>query len=310
MPRTPSRSGRAFTIVEAMIVLGIIALLAGLVFGALHFVKGSGDAVAERAMVVSLKQGVEQFKQQFGFLPPLVIDTPDPPNPTDQSGRIYVWSNRDLYDPNTTLNGSPGSSDPTLRQCFSQYSLSYYVVGSLDDLFDEVNGPGFTAPSSSRDGSFSGTGRRFDPFVDPSLQKTRAGISRVPAMPANLQTMAALPGDKQKRADRSRYFYILDRWSDGSGSAANDRPIRYYRWQPSYYPKNDPKAGQVQYWNVPIAVGGDVNNATNPPGKPELKSAEFAIVSAGPDRRFGDEPGLTPQERLNAAADNIVEVGR
>ncbi|HMN39530.1 MAG TPA: type II secretion system protein [Phycisphaerales bacterium] len=289
---------RAFTLIELLVVLGIIALLGSIILLAMGRVRKTGDVTAERAMVVALKNGVEQFKQEFGFLPPLVIDDPagGPGGaPVDINGTIFVWPTTDLYLPTTTLNGSTG---PTDRRCYSQYSLPYYLAGSCDELYDGVDGLGFTAPSSSHDGTFSKRGRRHEPIVDPTLQKTRSGQNRLsPRVPITGNT----PANQRSRAAHT----ILDRWSDGT--AINSRPIRYYRWLPDFWPQsNTAQSGQVHYWNIPFVVGGDPTNL-NPPANIELKSAEWAIVSAGPDRLFGDEGGVYNPE---AVKDNIVEVGR
>jgi prepilin-type N-terminal cleavage/methylation domain-containing protein len=295
---------RAFTLIELMVVMGVIALLASIVLLALSKIRKTGDITAERAMVVALKNGILKFQSDFGMPVPLVVDTPGgtfanaPVELVGTEGRIIVWPTLDLYDPTTVLNGSAAPAD---YRRYSQYSLPYYVAGSCDEIFDGVDGLGFTAPSPKHDGTFSKRGRKYEPIVDPTLQKTKSGQIRLsPRNPATGVT----PANQLSRATH----VIMDRWSDGT--QANTQPIRYYRWLPDYWPQsNAALAGQVHYWNVPIAVGGDLD-PLNPPSSIELKSAEWAVVSAGPDRLFGDEAGLTAAGRIEAAKDNIVEVGR
>lgn len=274
----PYRGNRGFTLIEAMVVMGIIALLAGIVLYAVGLVRKQGDVVAERAMVTTLQKAVERFKQEYGFLPPLVLDGPGAGLPVDGTGLIHTWATRDLADQNTTLNGSSAGD----RRCYSIHSLAYYLVGALDVTYDGGAGLTFTAPSS--DGSFTKRGRAHEAMVDLTQQKTRLGATRLyianPTNPAPLQ-----------RVD----CRIWDRWSIGTPNVASYE-IRYYRWLPAFYPQNDPKAGQVQYWNVPTAIGGNPIN-DQPPLKAELRTAEYAIVSAGPDHVFGTD-------------DDIMEVGR
>jgi type II secretory pathway pseudopilin PulG len=291
--RTRGVGGRArargFTIVEATIVIGIIAVLAGIVLYAVGLVRKKGDTVAELATVTALQKAVEQFKQQFGFLPSLVLDGPTSPiNAMDQ---IQVWSIQDLADPNTTLNGStPGN-----RRCWSVLSLPYYLLGALDAKYDGGAGLTFTAPT--RDGQFSKHGRAYNAMVEFTQQKTRLGAPRL-----FISNNAVPNSTPLQRADCE----IWDRWS-GTG---NSHSIRYYRWLPAYYPQGDPKAGQVQYWNIPVEIGGNPVN-TLPPLKAELRTAEYAVVSAGPDGLFGDEAILTTAAaRAKAMEDNIMEVGR
>ena len=272
----PGRFARGFTIIEATIVIGIIALLAGILLLAIGKVRRKGDVAAEHALVTTLQKAVEDFKQKYGFLPPLVVDNPfGGPIPVDTAtGAIRVWSPTELADPNTTLNGST----PTDRRCFSNYSLAYYLVGALDKKSDGIDGLGFTAPDAG--GQFTKHGRKFDPLVDLTQQKTRTGLARL-----SIEGLGTgMTGPR---------CVILDRWSD----QGTPYPIRYYRWKPEYYPVGDPKAGQIHYWNIPVEIGGNPVN-TLPPLNSDLRTAEYAIVSPGPDHDF-----LTID-------DNIMEVGR
>jgi type II secretory pathway pseudopilin PulG len=292
------RDGRGFTIVEATIVIAIIALLASIVLYAVGLVRKKGDIVAEVAMVEALQKSVEKFKQDFNFLPPLVVDTGAGPtglvgpiaNPGNQ---IVIWDVSNLSDPNTTLNGTT----PVLNNRYSVYSLPYYLVGALDVSYDGGAGLTFTAPG--RDGQFTKRGRTYDAFLDLTQQKTRLGATRL-----------FIKNNTDPIPSMRIICKIWDRWSGGADDSTS-YPIRYYRWLPQYFPAGDPKAGQVQYWNIPIEIGGNPNNML-PPLNADLKSAEYAIVSPGPDHWFGDEISFltTPELRAKAAADNIIQVGR
>jgi hypothetical protein len=105
--------------------------------------------------------------------------------------------------------------------------------------------------------------------------------------------------------------------------------VRFYRWL------NDDPAGNAantpyQHFRLPPLVGRQGSRyPSTPPDRDletntELRSATWAIVMAGPDGAFGDEPidvlgarlGVTIavaeqiRFRVNAEKDNIVEVGR
>ena len=318
-PGRRCRDRRGFTIIEATITIGIIALLSAIVIYAVGKVRGQGDIIAERAMVTTLQKAVERFKQEYGFLPALVIDTPmGSTNPvTTSNGQIQVWKTSDLFDPNTTLNGS-NSGD---RRCYSIHSLPYYLAGALDVSYDGGAGLTFTAPQS--DGQFSKRGRAHEAMVELTQQKTRLGATRLYVSNATSVTAS-------QRVD----CRIWDRWSVGSSSGASYE-IRYYRWL-SNFVTSGAGVGEIDYYNCPMALDPTFINSSRsdrvanpimfPPPKPEFRTAEYAIVSAGPNHAFGDEPIATlaqimevavpstipeiSQLRARAAADNIVEVGR
>src|SRR5262249_738334 len=126
--------------------------------------------------VSALNVGVQQFKQQFGFLPPLVVaDQITPKVYVQTSGGLtwpQVWTTSQLSDPT--------NSAPNMDQLpGSQQSIAYYLYGALDKDIDGVDGPGFTAPSTSQDGSFTNRGKRYDAFFDPLKFKTKRGIPRM-----------------------------------------------------------------------------------------------------------------------------------
>ena len=268
---------RAFTIIEATIVIGIIALLAGILLLAVSHAKKRGDVVAEQAMVTTLQKAVEKFKMDYGFPPPLVNDSA--PGPVNLgTGRIEVWTDAELSGAVPAPNGG---------QRWSEMSLAYYLAGALEAPYDGIDGLGFTAPD--RTGQFSKHGRKIDPLVDLTQQKTRLGTPRL-----YIQGLGGGGG-----ANTRTICKILDRWSDAS-SIQLQYPIRYYRWKNEYYTDpalnlltSAPSAdliGKVKTYNVPAIVG-------NPATRPELRDAEYAIISAGPDHLWG-------------TADDIIEVGR
>lgn len=69
-----SRRAPGFTLIELLVVIAVVMLLAGLLLvGLARSVGNARVGVAQRA-VDTLVAGVEQFRAEFGFLPPLVHD--------------------------------------------------------------------------------------------------------------------------------------------------------------------------------------------------------------------------------------------
>lgn len=314
------RCRRGMTLFELMFSVLIVFLVMGLLIGAVRLATRGAKDTAHRTAVLSLKQGIDQFQQEFGFYPPLVRDEinsfspgnpptlnrsgdPVPANPSPRAPRIFT-----LGDHVEFFRYLPDAAQPDER--FSIYTLGYYLIGVLDEdrggtgpdgqsAIDGVKGPGFRTPR--RDGTFEHTGRTFQPFF-------AVGSGSTTLYPQN-----AAVGRIELR--------------DANGVA-----FRYYRWEPRAgnpptMPANPSQTQLNDYRNhfaVPWMAG-------NPLERPELRTARYAIIGAGPDGLFGNEhqlPQSHPQyipeaemiRRLNVAGagdifeaaskDNVVEVGQ
>lgn len=73
---TTSRSGSAFTLIELLVVIAVIVLLAAILLAGLARTVGTARSVTAQRSIDALVIGVNQFKAEFGFLPPLVHDGP------------------------------------------------------------------------------------------------------------------------------------------------------------------------------------------------------------------------------------------
>jgi len=299
------RSGRAFTLFELLVAIGIIFLLMGLLIAAVRAGRGSAKASADRATVTSLKNAVTQFNQTFKFIPPLVRDnetsrvgvpgTGGPlSKPSDQVGsRPVVFT---ISDPlQLKFLCACDTSGPTIAwgqpdYRFSEYSLSYYVMGLLPAKVDGVDGPGMRGVK--RDGGFESAGSTYQAFFD---------VSKV--------AKSVYTEDEKEGRIELR---------DGQGNA-----YRYYRWVHGRFDTNGKYSERV-------ATADDMNipwlfwNSSDPTDvPPEAKDATYAIVSAGPNGLFGDETLAEIASKLGeniakgeatlralARKDNIVEYGR
>lgn len=321
-------NGRGFSLIELLAVIGIIALIAGILLVSYGAVTRSAEAAASRAAVTSVAVGVETFKTEFGFLPPLIRDDPEGtglgplvrPGPGQRVLTSFYLDSVAFQNP-TELEADyrvmfGETFSPTERH-FSVYSLSYYLVGALPgaipgtsagsiEALDGVDGPGFFEPDRSG-------GWRVSANIDASnasdpLRTTLNLTTYQPFVDADNQGL---------RVQRS-----LNRPMDGLEdfrlelAGGDSVPIRYYRWLPGQYVNDaydaldgNPSDFDLRQLNVPDIFGlpenDELNNWWDSPMRDvdaemtspafenaELRGARWAVVAAGPNGVFGDEVSL------------------
>lgn len=276
---TPNRPPGGFTIIELAVVLIVVVLLMSVLLVSITAALGSARRSAEREMVRSFALGVEQFRNDFGFLPPLVDDQLNGGSgslPVDEDDGVLVhppgyltsWSSKTLADGSTEQDGR-----------WSAYSLSYYVVGALGREYDGVDGPGLKGVSD-RDIEISG--EFFRPF-------DRRERQRGPYVDASrLEDRIARTGSGDEALAR---IAINDRWGNS---------IRYYRWvaqgQETLIPKaaGEPSAALTGAEYAVVSLGEDgTTDTSNPDTLDQFLDA--------------DDPLYIDQD---VTEDDIVEVGR
>lgn len=270
-------TARGFTIIELSIVLILVFLIATIAFVTFGRAIRGGRESAERLFLNHLKVAVEAFKQDHGFLPPLVNDNLF----TSPMGENRAGSPLDAVTQQPMVRDAAflrGETMPTAPR-WSVFSIPMYISGVMGAAQDGIEGPGMTKPND--DGTFSRSGRKYEAYFDSARDPAR--FRRNPA---------GHQGDSE--------VVMVDRWGKSSASAQwlPFNTIRYYRWEPRFFPPNTPNAGKVQNYNVPKVVG-------LPSANEALRTSGYAIVSKGPDGQANDND-------INSVvnADNLVEVGR
>jgi type II secretory pathway pseudopilin PulG len=331
--------------VELLVSILIIGALMGLLIVGLRQATRVARGGAESQNVSSMKIAAAHFGSEFGFAPPLVRDQ----CPT---GALQAWTEKiaagqetdrrkiAVYDVGDPINGDTyrkflqretapafparwGAVDPALKlprwwdPRYSEGSLAIYLTGGCPDELlqgssrkvpiDLVGGPGFLQPNL--DGTFASRKVRNALLSTAADTRRRQSKSFQPFFSAGTRS-ASLTVNAQDPAQ----VRILDR---------NGKAYRYYFWLPDDAQQTGiPEADRLyEFLNTPWLLG-DPNERT------DLRDAEFAIVAAGPDGAFGDEPiedlgrqigvsvtafSTSPEQlkaRQQAAADNIVAVGR
>ena len=122
------KTRRAFTIVELLVVVGIIVVLVGLLVVAVSSASKAAQAASTRSMMGALSRALTQFKSDIGYFPPVLGF---PTTGASQTGSVGYL--RDLVLP-PTLPGIP-SPQPTplqvtqIQNYYSMTSMVEYLIG-------------------------------------------------------------------------------------------------------------------------------------------------------------------------------------
>ena len=294
---------RAFTLIEVLVVVAIIALLIG-IGGAVYSVAlGRGERAATEQFMRSITVAIEQFRVDHGFLPPLLA----PDSILSGQGNNGVAPLSDLNSFEFVVPNSQSDAVEALRNTryMSLISLPVYLVGVGDlapfepaatdpDRHDGVAGPGLRAPGPDR--AWGGarerttdthraprTGRTYGPYLDVASGRnfSRTRDFRL----TNLGGEGDPPVSDAPFGERE-YFVLQDRWGS---------PIRYYRDWPV---RNATGAREPSLDRVPVELLRPVTFQEGfvASGQPRLEPetdadilrAPYALLSAGSDGVFAE----------------------
>jgi len=355
-----SESRRGFTLVEILFSILILGLLMGLLYVTFRSTRNFARSTTNRQTATSIKMGVSRFIEVCGFPPPLIRDQAQTiPMTVEQNGTsgvrfaVYSFRNDDGADATTLAFLRPATltdvtaTNPFLDYRYSLRTLPVYIAGACDVPLapaapdavaktipiDGVVGPGmykakpdgqFDVPGDVKQGNASSTKRvstKLDTLVD--LSKKAVTVYAYGRDPSAVTT--------DLRDGATSYDANSDRWVELRD--AQGKPIRYYRWINGVaYTQGTRTVYEVRKIDdlrLPPLVGRKGTTIPQTPAdrdtmqNPELRNASWAIVMAGPDGVFGDEPlaelvkllGPSAESdevrvRIQAEKDNIVEVGQ
>ncbi len=326
---TLGAEARAFTLVETLVVLAIIALLVGLVsVGGGRLRRAAQESQTIRLMQ-TIQQGLTQFHEDLGYYPPLLDDSTNATklltvvggnlNAKDADYAQNLYSERQKAGFYSNLSLVPylaGVGDLNLNGKVASNDL---VSGTDDsDLDDGRVGYGFLDPGPDR--SFGGAIRSPDRelFIADRHTESRGQCCKKvfgPYVDAT-QADAVTPAISRQTSsqDSARYkiagndaeiFMFTDSWG---------QPIRYYQgWLSPADLDNvrdsDPKDGYPDAW--PQEWYGSLDKSGLESFKSSLRSAPFVLMSTGRDMKGtitdGSSDNTEAAEAVNK--DNIVEVG-
>jgi prepilin-type N-terminal cleavage/methylation domain-containing protein len=147
--RRASTARRGFSIVELLVVVAIIVALLSILIVALGLAAKRATAANTQFLLGSITKGVEAFKADMGYLPPVLGRNPASGAPAPSTGiglaRDFVPPPRWLVDP----NGIPSpASIAALQDWYSYTSIAEYLLGYGDRFADGYGAMG-TLPAAS-----------------------------------------------------------------------------------------------------------------------------------------------------------------
>ena len=150
------RKKTGLTIVELLIVLGIIAMLVGLLIPSLSAVKKMGKETKQKAQLATIELALATFKNDEGDYPP--SDWTLPPNP----GSDYCGSQK-------------------LAEALVGWDLLGFHPNSAwrADGLDSTGGPGTYDPAQTRDINADGVPDTFDERKEPYLDLATVGAFKL-----------------------------------------------------------------------------------------------------------------------------------
>lgn len=341
-----ARGTRGFTLLEMVVSLLVLAVLAGLiVVGAVHVNRLAKDTIIAQ-QTRTIGQAIEHFKNQTGILPPLVRDQQTSNSmvvtqPGTQNARVNVIradgrpTDADfkyLHGENepTPAAGAPFGATKDAR--YSERTLAIYLMGALNSKDLVVGTSGGTLPLDG----VSGLGL-YKPFANGTFD-----------IPVSVKKRASDPAQYEAVREGTILGPYVEptsgkvTYADSTETSVqlvdqNNIAYRFYRWLPGTLnaTTNTYEVKTNADLHIPLLVGRDAtlpvyNGVVVPADRdinknPALKTATWAVVAAGRNRAFGDEPlaelgrllGRTiapgddeAKARLQAEADNVVEVGQ
>src|SRR5215210_3376797 len=87
-PASQRLSPSAFTLIELLTVIGIIAVLMTLLFPAVNAVKENARRMDAKNTCVQIVTAVKQYYQEYGKFPPVVEDDSSSTNPNAQKDTV------------------------------------------------------------------------------------------------------------------------------------------------------------------------------------------------------------------------------
>jgi len=276
---------RGFTVVELLVVTALIALLVSLVVVALGRARAGGERASTRNLLRTVALGIEGFRSDFGYYPPLLDDDLEVAEDEDELEDVDYWSALTLTSYLVGVNDLNRNGE--------------FGARSGDDFDDGVAGPGFRDPGPDR-----AWGGADDADLREQYWQRRAAFNDGELTGPTYDPYIELGDGDLIDVYRDRggqevegQFEIRDVWGNA---------VRYYRAWPGnrYWPGNEadlPPDYEESLWPREWFGRASLEEFENE--KPVLRAAPFVLFSPGRDLETDPDDFAA-----DVNDDNLVEI--
>ena len=130
-PRRPN----AFTLVELLVVIGVIAMLVGLLIVGINAAQKRAQKMNTQFLLSSISQALSRFKSDHGYYPPVLGDPSELtggqlgwPTTASATPKTQIGFARDLMAP--PINPSSGTTNTKVSQWTTQKAILGAIAGA------------------------------------------------------------------------------------------------------------------------------------------------------------------------------------
>jgi len=288
----------AFTLIEMMITIALIALLISILVVTGSRVRRIADNKQTTQVMVTIKTGLEQFHDTYGYYPPLLDDRQSPINKF------------------LSVVSDPDELKKKEVNYYSTLTLAPYLIGvgdinhdgnpdtdgqNADEFDDGLAGEGFRDPGRDHawGGATSSNNRKQYWQTYENADPDGKLHGRVTKRLVDLNDSLKRAVDREGNPINGYYlFELTDVW---------ERPIRYYRGWDSRETDVDKTDGLPIDW--PREWFASVSTEDHESFVSQLRSAPFVLMSSGRDRLATPETLDGDDATADNDLDNILEIG-
>lgn len=274
---TTLRLRRAFTLVEMLVVIGIISVLAALLLPAVMIAVRTARNASIAVEINQLASAIESYKQDKGDYPPNFRDS-----------SVVLRHIRKCYP----------KADPTYVNNFVTYACNSSQNTFIDDgealvfwLSMTDNDLRYPFLSYFNPNQQSPSPKKYYPFDDTQLDD----LDATEAQSTNVGQFYDIRSCRGKYSKDSYYLYIDSRAYDDtcrfSGAPYSDAAGNRYAYA------EDSAFGARPYWSATLATGAAANAPARSKYKP-MNATTFQIICAGQDGDYGGSPTQTTDVKL------------